>query len=198
MRYQIPGSGALNFPKCIPARLRPFGPWEAQDDAAGLILTAKDWPSSELGEPRKTPEGWTYWPSKETPSLVDLFRQKNVVDACNWVELTTGEHILIRPAYLEPRKLFTDGRMGDPITDHGRRARVVMELLDRKDPLGLTHPEALLLWTEAVGITYRATPEVIDDMPGFAAEDVDNIIAAVFAAPKPPPGAGTSPSPSPG
>lgn len=203
MRYLVPGS-ADDFPRCIPARLIPFGPWSAQCDPNGAVLTALDWPGIGEGEPRKTPEGWAYWPDEKPPSLHQLRRPNMVEESSNWVRLACGESILIRPAYLEPRKVFTNGDVGDPITDHGRLARKVMDLLrqvgpDGKRLHGVMHPDALKLWTQAIAVHYRAPPEVLDDSPTpFSIEDVDNVIAGVFEGPKPPPGAGSSPSPSPG
>lgn len=197
MRYLVPGS-ADDFPRCVPERLRAFGPWSAQLDPNGALLTAVDFPTSGYGEPRQTADGLTYWPPVNTPDISQLMRKRIVVEECNHVELANGQRILIRPAYLEPRRIFSTGVIGDPITAHGQRARRVMDLLLAKDPQGVAHPEALALWIEAVGVVYRATPELIDDMAMFSIEDVDNVLAAVFQGPKPQPGADTSPSSSPG
>ena len=192
MRYFIPGAQIDNFPHCIPERLRRFGPWAAQGDANGVTLTAREWPTSDYSnESRKTPEGWDYWPNDTPPNLQDLFRPTTVVDACNQVDLVNGKRIIIRPAYLEPRRMFSNGELGDVVTEHGRRARRVGDLIRSKDPQGLGHPEVALLWVEAVGNIYRATPEAIDDQGDFSIDDVDNVVAAVFAGPKPQPGAGT-------
>ena len=162
------------------------------------MLTAVDFPTSGYGEPRQTADGLTYWPSVTTPDISQLMRKRIVVEECNQVDLANGQRIIIRPAYLEPRRIFSNGTIGDPITAHGQRARRVMDLLLAKDPQGVAHPEALALWIEAVGVVYRATPELIDDMAMFSIEDVDNVLAAVFQGPKPQPGADTSPSSSPG
>ena len=192
MRYFIPGANIDDFPRCIPERLRRFGPWAAQGNASGVTLTAREWPTgSYTGEPRKTPEGWDYCASDVTPGLQDLFRPATMVDACNQVDLVNGQRIIIRPAYLEPRRMFSNGEVGDVVTEHGRRARRVGDLIRAKDPQGIGHPEAIALWVEAVGNIYRATSEVIDDLDIFSIDDVDNVIAAVFAGPKPQPGAGT-------
>lgn len=199
MRYLIPGVNFEDYPNCVPERLRRICGWSAQGDPQGALLTAKDWPAGEYAsEPRKTPEGWLYWPQIKPPSLHQLFRPKTIVEACQSVDLMCGQRVLIRPAYMEPHRIFSTGEMGDPITEYGRRARRVGDLLRADDPLGIRHPEALLLWLEAVGITYRATAEIIDDIGIFSLEDVDCIIEAVFAGPKLQPGAGISPSPSPG
>lgn len=198
MRYLIPGASIEDFPRSIPARLRKFGPWEARGQSGDLILTSAESSGAEYGEERKTPEGWTYWGPKETPHISALFRKNTIAEACNVVDLINGDRILIRPAYLEPHLVFTDGRIGESATDYGRRARRVMDLLRNKNDQGILHPESLALWAEAVGIVYCATPELIDDMHAFSLEDVDNIIAAVFSGPKQQPGEGSSPSPSPG
>ena len=191
MRYLIPGASIENFPRSIPARLRKFGPWEARGQSGDLILTSAGSSADEYGEERKTPEGWTYWAPKQTPHISDLFRKNTIVEACTEVDLVSGDRILIRPAYLEPHLVFTDGRIGDSATDYGRRARRVMDLLRNKNEQGILHPDALALWADAVGIVYCATPELIDDLQAFSIEDVDNIIAAVFSGPKPQPGEGS-------
>lgn len=191
MRYFIPGARLDDFPKCIPERLRQFGPWEARGDSSGVTLTATEFPSVEYAESRQTPDGFTYWAATNTPDITQLIRKRIVVDECNQVDLANGQRILIRPAYLQPRRLFTDGTIGDPITEHGQRARRVMDLLIAKDLQGIMHPEARALWIEAVGAVYRSTPELIDDHAIFSIEDVDLVLAAVFQGPKPQPGAGT-------
>ena len=199
MRYFIPGAQIDDFPRCIPERLRRFGPWAAQGDSSGVTLTAVEWPTSDyVSESRKTPEGWDYWRSEAIPSLQQLLRAETLVEACNQIALVCGANLLVRPAYLEPRLVFSTGKEGDEITEHGRRARRVGDLLRANDPLGIRHPEAIALWLEAVGNVYRATPEVIDDLAMFTMDDVDAVIAAVFAGPKLQPGAGISLLPSPG
>lgn len=199
MRYFIPGASIDKFPGCIPERLRRFGPWSAQPDSSGVTLTAREWPTGNYtGEPRKTPEGWDYWHSDAIPSLQQLLRAETLTEACNQISLICGISLLVRPAYLEPRRVFSNGTVGDAFTEHGRRARRVGDLLRADDPQGIRHPEAITLWLEAVGNVYRATPEVIDDLAIFSFDDVDAVIAAVFAGPKLQPGAGISPLPSPG
>lgn len=196
MRYRVPGK-ALNGVSGIPERLKKFGPWEITEDPNGMLITAKDWPAASYSESRKTPEGWDYFPSAPV-TLGQLYRDKTVQEACNLVELESGDAAWIRPAYLEPLKIFTNGTMGDPLTNYGLRARRVMDLLTARDPLGVLHPESINLWVDSIGITYRAPPEVMDDLSAFSVSDIDNIVAAILAGPKPQPGAGSSPSPSPG
>lgn len=198
MRYLVPGD-VSDFPKCVPERLRAFGPWSANGSASGVILTAVDFPCADyVDHGRETDDGLTYWPTATKPTIGQLFRSKIIAEECNQVELTNGERIVIRPAYLEPRKIFSNGTIGDPLTQHGQRTRRVIDLLTGKNSPGILHPEALALWLEAVGIVYRATPELIDDLSLFSIGDVDSVLAAVFTGPKQPPGVDTSPSSSPG
>ncbi len=174
------------------ARLMTAGPWsyKAHPNGGTLAYLGPAMPFPKLqdyGAPRDCPDGLMYYPPRVLPALADLARPAAKRPDVAWVPLACGQSAAILPSYLEPRRVLMNGEYGDPVTDYGKQARKVDELMiatPEADGFPLLHPELLTLCRMALRMTYPLTDELIDDLGVFTNGDIDPIAMAAFHGPK--------------
>lgn len=205
--YHAPKVGLLEA-KGHPAfaRIVPAGPWAYRELTGGGVLAYWASPTmakpEDFGTPRPCPDGLIYYPAKSA-TLAD-FATGPLPDA-EPVRLACGAVAPILPAYLEPRKILSNGDLGDAATAYGKAAWAAWdrwkELKDSGvELINTTEPVFFRLCKLALLAAFpRMTDEVWDDLGVLADTDVLPILSAAWSGPpkKVQPESEPSPSPSP-
>ncbi len=146
-----------------------------------------------FGAPIETHEGWTFYPPAELPPIHALRGPHADAPGNHPIPLRLGGELTIRPAYLEPRLVFSEGVGDRHVTTYGRVARALRDSMRNGATPDLGSPEVLAVIILAIQTTYPCPSEVLDALnaahPFLTDDDLQPILDAVFAAPFPQPAA---------
>jgi hypothetical protein len=161
-------------------RLSSAGPWQYQPHANGALATWKtgDGPRllANFKKSRETTDGMLYYPPKELPPLKSLARN-NVLqrEDAHRVRVETDAGLLevrVVPAYMSPRRILDDGKLGDFSTQYGKMVRLLLERLNANRNLRFSDvcEDMHACVIKALEYSYRVTRELISDY-GIVTED---------------------------
>jgi hypothetical protein len=197
--YRAPAVDPMNA-KGHPAfaHIKDCGPWAyapAQQGGTFAYHVGASNKPEDYGAPVESINGLTFYPPKSPVNASALARPSASREDVTVVDLACGETIVILPAYLEPRKVLTGGRVGDPVTRYGLLAREVMSMLTNKEKgLPVTHPDIIALCHAAIAQTYKATSDYVDWAGWVTTGDVDPLLVGIMSLPKDAPAPAPSPS----
>lgn len=164
------------------------GPWAYSPHQSGGTLAhhvGAPNKTSAYGEPIEAASGLLFLPPKEAVEPLALARPSASRPDAQQIDLACGKSIAILPAYLEPRRVLSGGRVGDPVTRYGILAREVLSRIsDAAQEITVADAQLIDLCHAAIAITYRVTPDFIDWAGWLTTEDVDPILGAVMSGPK--------------
>lgn len=195
--YEIPGLNPLQALR-NPAigRLLLAGVSHACEGFAGGALLCSepgDHERTAFGEPSRTTEGWVFYPPAEVPPLAFLSGPMANAPGNHQVPLRCGGILIVRPAYLEPRLVFSGGNAADHATHYGRIARALRDKIRNGQAPDLVSAEVLAVVQAAIMAVYPCTPEALDAVnlahPFLTDDDLQPILNAIFVPPKAQPAA---------
>lgn len=201
---------AKGHPIC--ASFLAAGPWQFRvSPLGGTLAAAVGAPSDQkYGAPIPCDDvpGLSFLPPLNPVEPAQLARIAATQPDCTSVHLGSGHTIAILPAYLEPRRVLSRGRIGDPATQYGILARdVLTKWTGDGETFNLLDPAVVSLLYSALAITYRVTPHFLDWAGWLTTADLEPALVAVMKGPKAEPVseplpcalplAGFTPSPSP-
>lgn len=205
--YFAPGA-AVDVAPAMPcfARILAAGPWQVtaiNHPTRGWGALAW-WPGCpQPGDVswRQSPDGLWYASPARLPTQAELARA-NAPRGIE-VQVTCGASLTMPLATLAPRRLsLLTGAVGIPADEYGRLAYTVSNRLREAGSAGLpiVDAEVLRLLVAGLGLAYRVTAELLEDLGWITTADVDPLLCAALGHdPKAcEPGAISSPSPAPG
>jgi hypothetical protein len=173
-------------------RLKSAGPWQYQLHQDGCLATWKTdrpTPRKSLGEERKTTDGLVYIGPRVLPKPKDLIRSAfaqnlNLNDVI--VSHETGESIKILPAFMSPRQILEDNKVGDYSTVYGRAVRALLDRSRVNPNLRLNDciTEIAECCRLAILYIYRMTKELLQDVGWLNEDSLLTIWEATIQVPK--------------
>ena len=189
--YEIPGVSSFEVHSSpVAARLLRAGVVHATTGPGGhaFLGTSKAaFNRSLYGEPTKTVEGWAFYPPAVVGTIETLAGPLAAAPGNHQVPLRLGGFLTIRPAYLDPRLVFSGGVAEDHPTHYGRIARALRDRIRNGEELDLGSPEVIAVVQAAILSVYPVTPELLDVVnrvhPFLTDDDLQPILTAAFTAP---------------
>ena len=181
--YLLPGVAAgqaLESPQI--AAIKCGGPWVASATPHGALLTLADYPRSldAYASPVDIDGGIQWLAPLVQESLYDVARPD--VTAGVEVRLACGLLISIPVATIQHRQLLLSGkpRIGPPVTEYGRLAASLYDLVSGPAGLDKDTPEVARFLVLALAQHYKVTAELIDHLGIISVDDVDSILGAAW------------------
>lgn len=187
--YFAPAS-RVDVARCVPAfhRILPAGPWSVVSYShpfagVGALAWWSDCaqPEPPAGAWTTSPDGLLYAPPATLPTQAELAKAHGPrgID----VTLASGVVVTMPLASLAPRKLsLTRATTGEYADAYGRLAYQVREKLTAAGAGGIDilDPDVITLVATGLGLAYRVTPELLDDLGWLSDVDIDPLLCALM------------------
>lgn len=194
---EVEPSSAKGHPTLAP--IRHAGPWEFRPHRDGgtlcLFAGTKD-RLDAFDAPVEAEPGLRFLPPRQEVTPAMLARPAAGRPDATTVALASGQELAILPAYLEPRRVLSGGRVGDPVTEYGRLAREVLGEISASETqqIALLDPRVIGVIGCAIAQTYRVTTAFLDWSGWISTADLEPLLNAVMSGPKAPPASAPSAS----